>query len=288
MNDTIRENIDFLQEKLESANTLMECSYRDAVISFEKNNTIDADDAIRLYEEIHDGSSPRLSHDFAVFCKVLSDTAEITLTLSYDSVTENQPESEQSQSRIAYLRNTFSDRAFKAFAKKFDKVSAVYFPGSREVLEEVYYNRASHAIIPILNSSDGMLLSFYKLFLKYDLRIVSSYDTEMNDESLTRYALLTKGITSDTVRELSHSEHRKFLDIFAVFPENETLGGFISACEYLGASAVTVNSIPLEYASDKYGIIVHLDISSCNIDALLLLFEGSRIRYDTLGIYDII
>ena len=270
-----RENIDFVRRKNDSARVILNSTYRDAAALFREKNTLpaDCDDAVRLFYEINGNNiEAGTSFEFAFFCREFSSELPITFF-------ESEEEDEYIP-KIAYLQNTFSDKAYRRFSQNFSFIAAIYFTEFREVCEEVYYGRCSHALLPIYNSRDGMLMSFYRLILKYDLRIISVCDIKMADESVMRYALLSKNLPKKL--------NSKFLDISVVLTDNNSCGRLVSSLEILGAEVVMLNSYPLEYSDDRNGLILQLDIASSEINAVVLYLEGSKFRYNILGSYDII
>lgn len=262
-----RENIDFVRRKNDSARVILNSTYRDAAALFREKNTlpVDCDDAVRLFYEINGNNiEAGTSFEFA---------SELPIKFFESEEDEYIP-------KIAYLQNTFSDKAYSRFSQNFSFIAAIYFTEFREVCEEVYYGRCSHALLPIYNSRDGMLMSFYRLILKYDLRIISVCDIKMADESVMRYALLSKN--------LPQKLNSMYLDISVVLTDNNSCGRLVSSLEILGAEVVMLNSYPLEYSDDRNGLILQLDIASSEINAVVLYLEGSKFRYNILGSYDII
>lgn len=276
--DVRSRNCAFIREKLALINDLTIGMYADIAQHHRKKQAFppSPDEIAQLYEEIHgmDGGT-MVTPDFARFCCAFSEEYGGSL------VDLPEQESESGIPRIAYLQNTFSDRAYRQFSSHFERVSAAYFPGFREVCEEVYNGGCSYAILPISNSNDGQLISFRRLISKYDLNIVSVADIQMNDDDVMRFALLKKGL------DYHFAQAMRYLDLSVVL-DNFEYGLFISACESLGAVALTMNSLPLEYSDDRFGLLLQFDIANANLDALFAFLEGSRIRYYTVGIYDII
>lgn len=237
-----------------------------------------------IYEEIcgNTVSSGFLS-DLAVFCMAVSEVYQNRMD---DAFRDSDSDSSGDPPKIAYLQNTFSDRAYRVFADDHmrlnprSQVTAAYFPGFREVCEEVYYGRCSHAMLPVSSSRDGSLPSFRKLISKYELKIVSETDVDMGDDSVMRFALLRRG--------LNGASGRQYADLSVVLTEDITLGAFLTACESLGTSAVTINSYPLEYADDRWGTHLTLDISHADPNALYLFLESSHISYEVVGLYHLL
>ena len=265
MNESLRENIIFAWHKKEAARKLSDISYNEAATSYCEDNSgrASVNDAAELFHEMTDSS---LSHDgisteFAHFCREFAAVVNIS-------------------PRIAYLRNSFSDKAYNAFSQSFRFVTAVYFSGFEEPCEEVYYERCSHAMIPVYNSHDGILMSLYKLLLKYDLKIVSACNIGMGDESAMRYALTAKSLPSGM--------DKRYVDLSVVLSDSKNIGALLHSLEILGAVTVLINSFPLDYTDERRGLIMQLDMKSASTDALRLFLEGSRISHDIIGTYDIL
>lgn len=272
-------NRSFISERKSLIDELTVGMFYDAAKQYRLSNTESptADEAAHIFEEIHGGRMA--SPEFAALCKAFSDEYGGKL------IDWSEAEDDSGIPKIAYLQNTFSDRAYSRFSTRFEKVSASYFPGFREVCEEVYNGGCSYAILPISNSSDGFLPSFRRLISKYDLWIALAADIEMNDDSVMRFALLMKGLEgwfySGITRDMN------YLDLSIVLDSSE-YGGFLSACDSLGAAVLMMNSLPLEYSDDRFVLTLQFDISDADTDALFFFLEGSHIRYDIVGIYDII
>ncbi len=236
-----------------------------------------------IYDEIcgNNEAEPYLP-DFARFCLVFS---EVYRGHFGDVFADADNDPADLPPKIAYLQNSFSDKAYRFFSEYFEQlnphtqVTAAYFPGFREVCEEVYYGRCSHAMLPVSSSRDGILASFRKLIGKYELKIVSETDVDMGDDSVMRFALLRRG--------LNITSPRNYCDLTVVLTSDFTPGAFLTACEIIGASAVSVNSYPLEYADDRCGIQITLDISRTDPETLYLFLEGSHISYEVIGMYDL-
>ena len=242
------------------------------------------DEIAGIYDEIcgNNDSKPYLP-DFAEFSTVFSQVYRGRFGEVF-SDTDGDPGI--LPPKIAYLQNSFSDKAYRNFENYFSRqnsrgqVTAAYFPGFREVCEEVYYGRCSHAMLPISSSRDGILSSFRKLIEKYELKIVLETDVDMGDDTGMRFALLRRG--------LNLTSPRNFCDLTVVLTSEFTIGAFLSACEIIGASAVSINSYPLEYADDRCGIQITLDISRSDPETLYLFLEGSHISYEVIGMYDLL
>lgn len=275
-------NFRFLSEKRDDVTRLFRLSCRELLLNAEEAgiDPYDTDGLVDLYT--HSGISDRSQGiELAVFC---SECAKRFRYSPLDLITEGEYDDACPELvKIAYLKNSFSDKAFRRISRQFDKASAVYQPGFREVCEEVYYSRSDYALLPVYSSSDGHLSSFRQLITKYDLNIICAVDVETSDEGFMRYALLKKGI-KDRLSEGKVS----YFDLSVVTDKELRTGEFLASCEFLGASAVSVYTYPSEYSEDGGQIHLTLDVTDADFRALCLFLETSHIRYTPIGVYNVI
>ena len=273
----IEHNISILSDKSERVRGITREMYREVALAAENSHEISSPyDLMCIFESIHGKNfcgtdSRRLAAYCAEISCVCGDRFGSFPVLCTSS---------KSFAGIAYMQNSYSDAAYRKFSARFKKASAIYFPGFREVCEEVYYGRSTHAIIPVYTSKDGQLLSFRKLIAKYELKIVCECSVEMNDDSVMRFALLHKGLVTP-----SGTAH---LDLSVILPDHIGSGDFMSAIEALGGRILMINSNPLEYSDDKYNLSVQVDVSATDLNALYLFLEGAQISYEIMGLFDVL
>lgn len=274
---TIEHNISLLFDKGKCARILAREMYREVALAADKSHKISSPyDLMRIFEYIHGKNfNSTDSCNFAAYCYEISAVCKE----KFGSFPQ-MPRSSNSFAGIAYMQNSYSDAAYRKFSSGFKKASAIYFPGFREVCEEVYYGRSTHAIIPVYTSKDGQLLSFRKLIAKYELKIVCECSVEMNDESVMRFALLQKGLVIP--------DGTAHLDLSVILPDHIRSGDFMASIELLGGRIIMINSNPLEYSDDKYNLSILIDVSTVDLNALYLFLEGAQISYEIMGLFDIL
>ncbi len=277
------ENFARLTEHSERLNKLLTGLWHEAALFSDLDFPL-PDEIGGIYEEICGNNESGMNlPEFARFCAVCAETFRGRLG---DVFTDSDSDTPAQPPKIAYLQNSFSDRAYRIFSENLHQpgsrmqVTAAYFPGFREVCEEVYYGRCSHAMLPVSSSRDGILASFRKLISKYELKIVSETDVDIGDDAVMRFALLRRGLNPP-------AGHR-YADLTVVLTEEFSPGTFLYSCELLGAPAISVCSYPLEYADDRCGIQITLDISAADPEAMYLFLEGSHISYEVIGFYDLL
>ena len=289
--EIFRRNVTLLENAAANLAVLRTGVYHEAALSAcRKNDTLTPDEIAGIYRAQF-GNTPvdLVSPDFARFCVEFTDTGSFGFIDTYADDDENPVET----ARIAYMQNTFSDRAYRIFERVFERVTANYFPGFREVCEEVYYGRCTYGILPVSSSADGPLLSFHKLQSQYDLKIALEADVEMNDDTVMRFALLKKGLGTlpGSIPDLCGAW--RYMDLSFVITENLKTGTFLSSCEVFGAEILNITTAPSAFRmSDYYGerpaLTLQFDITGADLEAMYIFLEASHIRYDVSGIYDIL
>ncbi len=287
--EVFRKNLNLLESAAASLAVIRAGVYYEAAFfAKQKYGTLTPDEIAGIYRaQFGNNSIVLVSPDFARFCEEFTDAGSFGFIDTYADDDENPVDT----ARIAYMQNTFSDRAYRIFERVFERVTANYFPGFREVCEEVYYGRCNYGILPVASSTDGPLLSFHKLQSKYDLKIALEADVEMNDDTVMRFALLKKGLGTlpGSIPDLCGAW--RYMDISVIITDDIKTGDFLSSCEVLGADILNITSAPTaptEYYGETPALTLQLDITNANLEAMYIFLEASHIRYDVSGIYDIL
>ena len=98
--------------------------------------------------------------------------------------------------KIAFVRGRQANDAFAEFARYIHGGAMPYGEESfADVCQSVYSGIAEYGIIPVENSSDGRLASFYGMFEKFGLYIIMLCEVRSGDgESYTKFALCSRFI----------------------------------------------------------------------------------------------
>ena len=105
------------------------------------------------------------------------------------TVTRYLPTVAESGAHIAYFRNTYSDLAFRRFAKELQDPTVLYRESFAAVCEEVYADRCDFAILPVESSRDGQLSVTQKLVSKYELAPVFYSTVPTTDDGTLTFGL---------------------------------------------------------------------------------------------------
>jgi len=262
-------------EELEPSRRAGEALYEGTLAELAKFAS--GDDPAAAFREISD--MPLCSAEFARFCRMTAGGITDPLILAKFLPDQSAAEDIPSDTRTAYLRNAYTDRAFAAFSREIHRLSAQYQTSFSAGCEEVYYGRCSYCILPIRNSEDGTLSSFTRMITKYDLKIARVCDiTTQDGDSTMRYALLRRGLDL-------HAPQDGFLQTTLLLPGAVSIGTFLHAAEYTGASAENIATIPLQYTSDRTSLNITFRINRESTAPLLLFLGAVTESCTTDGIY---
>ena len=183
-------------------------------------------------------------------------------------------------SKIAYVRNAFSDEAYKIFSRVVPNSSVVY-PGSFvSACEEVYYGRAGYCILPYETLSEGSLSGFQRMIRKYDLEpvftcSVQSAQNTQSGQNVTRFVLLSRGCVPSlwNYRELSGMSSRKYIRITLDNPESGVLSRINLAANVLGLESAKLESVPVSWNSDRYSYVMNFKLLTDDPCPFLLYLE---------------
>lgn len=183
-------------------------------------------------------------------------------------------------SKIAYVRNAFSDEAYEVFSRAVPNSSVVY-PGSFvAVCEEVYYGRAGYCILPYETLAEGSLSGFQRMIRKYDLEPVFTCSVQgsqnaQSGQNVTRFALLSRGCVPSlqSYRELGGLSSRKYIRITLDNPESGVLSQINLAATVLGLESAKLESMPVSWDGDRYSYIMNFKLLTDDPCPFLLYLE---------------
>ncbi len=127
---------------------------------------------------------------------------------------------------VSYVRSSYADTAYLAFAAAMSGPKVLYGHEFAEVCENVYYNRCAYCLLPVENSSDGRLAGFRGLILKYGLKIVAVCRVkDAVTEGHTLFALLKKSLVLPDGGGVRFFEFQaQALDLFSLLASAEACG----------------------------------------------------------------
>lgn len=220
-----------------------------------------------IYSEVSEGR-PRA----AEFASLVSDICSL-YGISEDGASKG--EQRLSPGTVSYVKNPVNDKAYRLLSHRLmsqrQELTASYTADFKGACEDVYYDRAKYCLLPLENSSDGLLYAFRRLADKYELTIVAAVNIETGDEEQTTAALLS-------------SEEFGGGDTYEIAVPSDTpwsIGELGEALSLLDASTSRINYIPSHHRDGDYD--AHLCIKYDGDPTPLRLFFTSA--YPTCTYY---
>ena len=188
----------------------------------------------------------------------------------------------ESKSRISYQKSGYADSAFLQLTGKLPNARAVYAPSFGAACEEVYNGQSEYCILPIENSSEGQLLSFYRLIERYELKIALSCDIRSGESGRsTRFALLGRNLLpffEDTKQECIF----EFSLPLGASPEPADL---LLSAQLCGLSLRRISTLPAEETGLPCSVFYSFLASSSEMDPFLLYLAMEAPQATHLGLY---
>lgn len=213
-----------------------------------------------------------------VCCDVLADEVFKSCDLPNSFLKTSPPKKEPI---VAYLDNLQSREALTHFLHELGEANAEQLHSFSSAAESVYAQKCDLCILPIENSSDGRLSSFYNLIAKYELFVMAVTDVTNSDLSLrTRYALLSGCPTLHLNSETVGCKLQFELD--AEITANEIL----TAVNFFKIKCVSLDCIPEAYRMGNSVGAFTLMGNKNNVFKLLFWLYLHQMPYVLQGIYD--
>ena len=192
-----------------------------------------------------------------------------------------------SGARIAYLRNPYSDMAFRIFSEVIKNPSVSSPRDFAGVCEEVYYGRCRYCILPVETSDEGALSGFRRLVSKYELcPVLSCSVATASGTQTTRFALFAKNM--ERIAEKRNVERISGREVFSFrldAPTDESLNKTVKALHMYGLRTLTVNSTPVAWDEGRYSFEFSAECSDGELDAMLLFLTLEIPEYTPIGLY---
>ncbi|MBO5042928.1 MAG: hypothetical protein J6D87_08180 [Clostridia bacterium] len=157
------------------------------------------------------------------------------------------------QGRIAYMAGSLANKAYMRFSDHIPGCRAAIFHSFADACEEVRSGLCQYCILPLESSSEGKLMGFFKLMLKYSLQIIAVCDVKVTggvSEKVTRMGLLrlatgeNKALLSPIVGDTPSDRYLELLHVTAVPSYSEIM----AAADFCGLSLRRTDTIPTESA----------------------------------------
>lgn len=197
----------------------------------------------------------------------------------------SEPTSAGAYSKISYVKNRYNDIAFEQFSRSVANAKPNYATSFTECCENVFDGTCEFGILPIMNSKDGRLMSFYSLLDRYELKICETVDIESEDSStILKHARISRAC-KEYKRRIQ--KNQKFIFEFSVISENtDFFADLFNAAKQIGANLKYVDSLPVEYTSNMQKFFFSFSLPIQNTLAFRLFVALNHQTYTPIGIYE--
>lgn len=191
--------------------------------------------------------------------------------------------SESAAGLVLYQKSSFADGAYLGFAQCLEGLHAQYASSFSQACEDVYNGLCEYCILPIFNTVEGPLGSFYRLIDRYDLKIVATYTARAAEGSPeTTFALLRRTLIPSEA--LLAGCKKRYLAFTLAGSEPEA-AHLLSAAHLCGLSLVTVDTTLPGEAGDAVSLRCTFSLEDGDLEAFLLYLAMDAPQYRPLGLY---
>jgi hypothetical protein len=185
--------------------------------------------------------------------------------------------------KIAYVRNKRNHKIFLDFSDEIGGARAHYATSFSDACEAVFNGVCEYSIIPIENSSEGRLYSFYSMIDRYEMkiqRVIKEYNEDAS-QSVT-FALVSKNLS------LMNREQGTVRFEFSVTNDSADFASqVIDAVKFLGGRTVDVGTLPVPYDEPRRKFYFTVDIEGAGAIALAIYMSLEYVGYSPVGFYKI-
>ena len=275
----LRENFEELSKKLNITTSQRELTVK-CLADILLNASTDLETVLESFKEFLPDASPR---EEITFFSELSSSKLQSAIKSYVFIGSNESTPAGAHSKIAFVKNKYTDIAFEKFSSSVANAKPVYSTSFKESCESVASGSCEFCILPIANSTDGRLISFYTLLDRYDLKICEVFSIEDETAQSIYYARVGRSCKEPSYR---HSLEQEFIFEFSILSSSaDFTTPLLLAAEAAGARLISIDSIPIEYTSTLQSFFFSFSVSAKRMLPFRLFVAFSEQSSTPLGLY---
>ena len=239
-------------------------------------------DALReLLYELSDSISA--SEEISLVANLLSSEMGGALKKAV-AIGSSEPTPAGAHAKISYVKNKYNDEAFEHFSRSVTNAKAIFATSFKEAAENVFDGRCEFCILPIANSNEGRLMSFYSLLDRYELKICETVDLDIEDSSESvRYARVGRACKEPKMRS---AEPQSYIFEFSITSaSSDFFGPIFEAARLTDSRLLSVDSLPLEYSADSQRFFFSFSIPQKKATLFRLFTAFKNQSYTPLGLY---
>lgn len=284
---TQKEKLDILKDNLNEFGTRREISDRQRILTLsEIAKTIcenEESDIAVLYSQFVKISADEPDGRM-IFCKELLQKRRSSVEFKrIIAVGDSDGVSAGAHGRIAYPKNKFNDEAFERLSSGIRGARAFHTPTINGACEQVADGTCEFCILPIENSIEGKLFSFYSLLDRFELKICAACYIDTDSDSHIRYALISRGCREPSERALRSTHF--ILDFSLLETENISLKALLEVAELCGAELLSIDTRPVPYDTQSKKFILSFRIFGNQGLLFRILLSLNYDSYSPIGFY---
>lgn len=156
--------------------------------------------------------------------------------------------------KITFPKNKYNDAAFERFSQRINGAKAIYSASINAACEAVADGSCEFCILPVENSLEGKLFSFYALLDRYELKICAACDLEAEEDSHIRYALVCRGYREPSERTVKSAPY--LLDLLLLDSGEELLCELLEVARLCKAELISVDTRPVPYDAQSKKLLL--------------------------------
>ncbi len=183
--------------------------------------------------------------------------------------------------KIAFVRGRQANGAFAEFARYIKGGAMPYGEESfADVCQSVYSGAAEYGIIPVENSSDGRLASFYGMFEKFGLYIIMLCEVKSdNGEGYTKFALCSRSVKA------LRAEGEKILHFRLTLDSPDGLAPLLYGGGYYGASLRRAEPVPFSAAGRENSFDISFCVDGADLAGFICFLKLEYPQFSAVGLY---
>lgn len=218
--------------------------------------------------------------DFA-FCEALCKSNLKKEVQNAIFIGSDEPTPAGAHSKISFVKNRFNELAYEKLSKGITNPKPEYVSSFVESCESITDGTSEFCILPISNSTDGHMKSFYSMLDRYELKISASTDVD-DDIGTVKYARIARACKPIDLKD----KNAKYLFEFSVISsDGEFLAPLLTVANLAQAMPINIDSIPVEYASHLKRFFFTFSLTPQNATPFRLYVALKFQNYTPIGIY---
>ena len=186
--------------------------------------------------------------------------------------------------KVACVNNYYTDTAFSRFSSYLQKPSAVFLDSFSSACEDAASLKYEYCIVPIENSDDGKLMSFYRLLAMHGLKIVLTTSVSISDDSRsTTLALAKRGI--ENLKKKENDTGARYFEFCFVPDKENSVSDICYAAELFGMRLHRIDSATITYLENEFEYFVVLDTAGADLYKFLIYLTLKDLHYTPVGLY---